>query len=202
MPRKAREIEVGTPMHVTQRGNERQSIFREDEDKEFYIYQFQKYKKKFRVKMYAWCLMDNHVHFVVEPDTLVGVGKLFASLNNKYVAYFNSKYGRSGRLFEARYYSCLLSDEHLIEALRYVELNPFRAKLESMPGSYKWSSAKERLGLRNQYYLSSLPKRIEIDDWWEYLSMKEYKKELWESIRSLTKSTKPIRSKESDVEMR
>lgn len=54
--------------------------------------------------MYAWCLKDNHVHFVLEPTTLVGAGKLFASLNNKYVAYFNAKYNRRGRLFESRYF--------------------------------------------------------------------------------------------------
>ena len=70
MPRQAREIEVGVPMHVTQRGNERKNIFRCDEDKEFYIRNFIFYKKKFRVKLYSWCLMDNHVHFIIEPGTL------------------------------------------------------------------------------------------------------------------------------------
>ncbi len=117
MPRQAREIEIGVPLHITQRGNERQDIFRDDEDKAFYIYNFQKYKKRFRVKMYAWCLMDNHVHFVVEPSTIVGVSKLFSCLNNLYVPYFNSKYSRRGRLFESRFYSCLLSDDHFVEEL-------------------------------------------------------------------------------------
>ena len=88
MPRQAREIEIGVPLHITQRGNERQDIFRDDEDKAFYIYNFQKYKKRFRVKMYAWCLTNNHVHFVFETGTM-GVSKLFSCLNNLYVSYFN-----------------------------------------------------------------------------------------------------------------
>ena len=200
MPRQAREIEIGVPLHITQRGNERQDIFRDDEDKAFYIYNFQKYKKRFRVKMYAWCLMDNHVHFVVEPGTIVGVSKFFSCLNNLYVSYFNSKYSRRGRLFESRFYSCLLSDDHFVEALRYVELNPVRAGLESEPGFYLWSSAKERLGLRKQFYLSSIPRRIFIDDWKSFLSVDEVKEETWNLIRSKTQSTKSQNGGNTDVE--
>ena len=150
MPRQGREIEIGVPMHVTQRGNEKQNIFKNNADKEFYIFAFQKYKRKFKVKLYAWCLMDNHVHFIIEPSTLSGVSKLFNHLNNKYVYYFNKKYNREGRLFQSRFYSCLLEEDHLYEAIRYVELNPIRANLENIPGTYDWTSAKEHLALRKK----------------------------------------------------
>ena len=190
MPRQAREIEVGVPMHVTQRGNERKNIFRCDEDKEFYIRNFIFYKKKFRVKLYSWCLMDNHVHFIIEPGTLIGVSKLFSHLNNRYVFYFNSKYQRKGRLFESRYFSCLLSEDHFYEAIRYVELNPLRAKLENTIGGYQWSSAKERLKLRNRYYLSSLPNFMNIQNWNEYLLADDFDDSLWKEIRTKTYSSK------------
>jgi hypothetical protein len=85
----------------------------------------------------------------------------------------------------------LLSEEHLYEALRYVELNPYMAGLETIPGSYQWSSAKERLGLRPKFYISSLPSYIEIDDWWNYLSIEDCKGEVWSVIRKATNSTKP-----------
>ena len=190
MPRQAREIEVGVPMHVTQRGNERKNIFRCDEDKEFYIRNFIFYKKKFRVKLYSWCLMDNHVHFIIEPGTLNGVSKLFSHLNNRYVFYFNSKYQRKGRLFESRYFSCLLGEDHFYEAIRYVELNPLRAKLEDTIGGYQWSSAKERLKLRNRYYLSSLPNFMNIQNWNEYLLADDFDDSLWKEIRINTYSSK------------
>tara|TARA_B100001121_G_scaffold240155_1_gene214134 strand:- start:442 stop:1038 length:597 start_codon:yes stop_codon:yes gene_type:complete len=190
MPRQAREIEVGVPMHVTQRGNERKNIFRCDQDKEFYIRNFIFYKKKFRVKLYSWCLMDNHVHFIIEPGTLNGVSKLFSHLNNRYVFYFNSKYQRKGRLFESRYFSCLLGEDHFYEAIRYVELNPLRAKLENTIGGYQWSSAKERLKLRNRYYLSSLPNFMNIQNWNEYLLADDFDDSLWKEIRTKTYSSK------------
>ena len=190
MPRQAREIEVGVPMHVTQRGNERKNIFRCDQDKEFYIRNFIFYKKKFRVKLYSWCLMDNHVHFIIEPGTLIGVSKLFSHLNNRYVFYFNSKYQRKGRLFESRYFSCLLGEDHFYEAIRYVELNPLRAKLENTIGGYQWSSAKERLKLRNRYYLSSLPNFMNIQNWNEYLLADDFDDSLWKEIRTKTYSSK------------
>ena len=92
MPRNPRIIIPNTPMHITQRGNRRENIFSDEEDKEFYIKAFMFYKKKFKVKLFAWCLMDNHVHFVVEPSTKKGISKLFLCLNTKYVRYFNKKY--------------------------------------------------------------------------------------------------------------
>jgi putative transposase len=137
MPRQAREVEAGFPMHVTQRGNYRQNIFHDDDDKEFYIKSFLFYRRKYKVKLYAWCLMDNHIHVVVEPSSRTGLSKLFQALNTKYVFYFNKKYEISGRLFESRFFSCILNEDHFFEAIRYVELNPTRAGMDFFPGSYE-----------------------------------------------------------------
>ena len=152
MPRIARVLIPGVPVHVTQRGNYRQNIFEEDDDKEFYIKSFFEFRKKHNVKVYAWCLMDNHVHFILEPKSICSLGKLFHDLNTKYVMYYNSVYSKSGRLFGDRFFSSILDEEHIFEAIRYVELNPFSAKMERNIASYPWTSA-----------------RFNIPDWLEYL---------------------------------
>lgn len=190
MPRKARKIEVHTPIHITQRGNNRKDIFLDEDDKEMYIKLFQKYKKKYRVKLYAWCLMDNHVHFVVSCPTKCALAKLFGNLNTCYVRYFNRKHHLKGRLFESRYFTGILYDgNHFIEALRYVELNPVRAFMVDKPERYYWSSASEHLCLRNTYYLSKIPEDYEINDWREFLLQEEFNDDLWKIIRKKTLKT-------------
>ena len=169
MPRKARCIIANNPIHITQRGNNRQNIFHSEEDKAFYIKSFMEYKKKYRVKVYAWALMDNHVHFILEPKSICSLGKLFHDLNTKYVMYYNSVYSKSGRLFGDRFFSSILDEEHLFEAIRYVELNPFRAKMERNIASYPWTSARERLKLIKTRFLSKIDLYFNIPDWLEYL---------------------------------
>ena len=92
MSRQARVVVPNVPLHITQRGNRKENIFLDDEDKEYYMKSFMFYKKKNRVKLYAWCIMDNHVHFILEPKTKKILSKLFGALNTKYVKYFNKKY--------------------------------------------------------------------------------------------------------------
>jgi len=204
MSRQARVVVPHVPVHVTQRGNRRENIFLDDEDKEYYMKSFMFYKKKCRVKLYAWCIMDNHIHFVLEPSTKTGLSKLFAALNTKYVKYFNKKYGLCGRLFGDRFFSCLLDEDHLYEAIRYVELNPWRAKMEVEIGTYFWSSSWERLKKRSQFFLSKLPEYLKISNWLQYL-MEPINEEIllvnqtWEAIRSFTNGGTPL-GKESFVQ--
>ena len=190
MPRQAREVEAGLPMHVTQRGNHRQNIFHDDDDKEFYIKNFLFYRRRYKLKLYAWALMDNHIHVVVEPSSRTGLSKLFQALNTKYVFYYNKKYEVSGRLFESRFFSCILDENHFFEAIRYVELNPTRAGMEDFPGKYQWTSAMERLKLRSKYYLHKLPSFMRIDDWIGFLMEDEIEIDKWNSIREKTMTTK------------
>ena len=157
------------------------------------------YKKKNRVKLYAWCIMDNHVHFILEPATKKSLSKLFGALNTKYVKYFNKKYSLCGRLFGDRFFSCLLDEDHLYEAIRYVELNPWRAKMEVGIGEYWWSSSLERLKRRSKFFLSKIPDYIKIANWLEYLK-EPIEQELniinstWEAIRNYTIGGTPLGS--------
>lgn len=197
MPRKARIVEPGTPMHITQRGMYRQNIFLSDDDKAFYLKSFMKCKRKFKVKVYAWCLMDNHIHFIVEPQSRKAIGKLFHCLNTKYVSYFNRVHERFGKLFGDRCYSCLLDDDHLYEAVRYIELNPYRAKMESKVATYQWTSARERLGLIKTRFLSNLDDYFTVDNWLGYLSeviddFTQEVKRTWQTIKRHTQRGIPV----------
>ena len=192
MPRQARIVIPGVAMHVTQRGNFKSNVFMDDEDKSYYIRIFQFYKKKYRVKLYAWCLMDNHVHFILEPRNLKGLALLFKSLNVKYGHYLNKKLNRKGRIWEGRFSSCLLDEEHLYEAIRYVELNPIRAKLELQLGEYYWSSYHEHVGIRQEVFLNKSPVLISKSDWQEYLLAGLCDDLFYKLIKASTKQGKPI----------
>ena len=195
MPRIARVSIPGIPVHVTQRGNYRQNIFKECIDKEFYMNSFLHYKKKFNVKLYAWCLMDNHVHFVLEPCDAEGLGRLFKSLNTRYSMYFNRKLQRKGRLFDDRFFSCLLDESHFYEAIRYVELNPYKAKMEREFGEYVWNSSLEHLKIRSQYYLNRKPDFFKVDNWKDYLVEGINSENISKKIEAHTMSGFPLGNK-------
>lgn len=192
MPRIARVSIPDVPVHVIQRGNYRQNIFEEDIDKEFYLKSFLHYRKKYKVKLFAWCLMDNHLHFILEPSDSDGLGKLFKSLNTRYSMYFNRKLKRKGRLFDYRFFSCLLDESHFYEGIRYVELNPYKAKMEADFGAYFWNSSQEHLKIRNEYYLNKLPKYFEVEDWYGYLKEGVGLNDISERIETHTMSGFPL----------
>ena len=96
------------------------------------------------------------------------------------------------RLFESRFFSCILNEDHFFEAIRYVELNPTRAGMDFFPGSYEWTSAKERLKLRSKYYLHKLPHFMIVDDWMTFLMEYEVESAIWNLIREKTISSKVV----------
>ena len=193
MPRDARVIVLGVPYHVTQRGNYRQVVFDDDSDKEKYMEFFMLYKEEFGVKLYAWCLMSNHVHFIVEPSTENGLAELFKFTHMRYSQYFNRKRGAFGHLWQGRFFSCALDNDYLYEAIRYVELNPLRAGMISKIDAYKWSSTKERLKInsKGKGQLDSIEQYLQIDDWKEYLKEKG-DEDFLNNIRNKTKLGKPL----------
>lgn len=198
MARSPRIVIPKIPVNVTQRGNRQLDIFHDDEDKLFYMKRFMYYKRKYKVKLYAWCLMSNHIHFVLEPQRKTSLYKLFLCLNTSYVTYYNKKYGISGKLFGNRFFSCLLDDEHFYNTLRYVELNPIRANICTGVEDYYWTSAHEHLGKRSRFYLSRLPEETQamITDWKGYLlegliEAKEDIRRFIKNIRSATKKGRP-----------
>ena len=141
MPRRPRFCPAGIPVHVIQRGNNRQTCFVKDADIAAYASWLAEYTRKFRIDLHAWVFMTNHVHMLLTPQTDDGVSKLLQSLGRQYVRYFNYAYTRSGTLFEGRYKSSLVQQEqYLLSCQCYIELNPVRAGMVKDPGDYRWSS--------------------------------------------------------------
>ena len=132
----------GVAQHVIQRGNNRQVCFACEGDMAAYAAWLKEYADKFGVAVHAWVFMTNHVHLLMTPnETGDGVSKLMQALGRRYVQYFNYQYKRSGTLWEGRFKSCLVQDEHyLLLCYRYIELNPVRAGMVATPGEYVWSS--------------------------------------------------------------
>ncbi len=146
MPRSARVVFEGVVHHITQRGNYRQNIFEDSADRKKYIEFVSEYSTKYQMKIYAYCLMTNHVHFLAAPLRRDSLAMTFKYANMRYSSYFNKKNRRSGHLWQGRFYSCPLHRDHALEALRYVERNPVRAKMVQFPWEYEWSSAREHVG--------------------------------------------------------
>ncbi len=186
MPRSARVVIPGYLYHITQRGNYKQNIFEEDRDCVIYLKLIQEYSKKYAVEMYAYCLMDNHVHFIAKPKREESLARTFCVAHQRYSHYFHKKRGIRGHLWQERFYSCILHGSHLKHAIRYVENNPVRARLVGQAWDYHWSSAKAHLG---QIYkiieLSDMREYIDFSSWREYLQEKENDEEL-KQIRKMT----------------
>src|SRR5438552_3548605 len=141
MCRIARVIIPGSPHHVTQRGIRRFDIFREKADRDLYMDLFAKNSRRFGLRVCAYCLMSNHVHFVAIPERQDSLWKTFHRCHSAYAVEFNLKYGLAGHLFQGRPFSTVLDERHFWSAIRYVELNPVRAGMVRHAEDYVWSSA-------------------------------------------------------------
>jgi putative transposase len=141
MPNSRRFHLAGIPQHVVQRGNSRQLCFLANADYSEYLRRLARASQKHAVAVHAYVLMTNHVHLLVTPATADGVAKLMQSVGTGYVRSFNARRGRTGTLWDGRFYSALVdSDRYFWGCHRYIELNPVRAGMVARPGDYKWSS--------------------------------------------------------------
>jgi putative transposase len=152
MPRRPRLNLANVPLHVIQRGNNRQACFFADEDYRFYLHWLRKGAEKYGCDVYAYVLMTNHVHLLLSPHGKKSVSGLMQSLGRRYVQYVNRIYKRSGTLWEGRFKASLVNaEEYLLLCYRYIELNPVRAGMVTDPGAYPWSSYRwHGLGERDE----------------------------------------------------
>jgi putative transposase len=124
MPRMARRKSKYSTYHITSRSISEVDLFRNDEDKDHYLYLLKKYKEKYCCKIYAYCLMNNHVHFYIDPQGF-DISSFMLSLNTAYVVYFNKKYKRHGHLFQGRFSSMMVGTEaYSIRLSAYIHNNP------------------------------------------------------------------------------
>lgn len=145
MPRNARVVAAGLPYHITQRGTNREDVFFSMSGRNLYLQLLRENLKPSGIRVLAYCLMTNHVHLVVVPDREDSLSTLMGRVNGRYSQATNILRGRSGHLWQARFFSCPLAGSHLWVALRYVETNPCRAGIVHRPENYLHSSAAAHL---------------------------------------------------------
>ena len=143
MPRKARIKSDLCIEHVILRGVNQQVIFEDDHDYLQFISILKYYKKQCAFKLYAYCLMNNHVHLLIEYGD-IGLDMIMKKIEVKFVRWYNQKYKRTGYLFQDRYKSEPVNDFRYFQtAFRYIHQNPLHAGLESTLGAYPWSSYRD-----------------------------------------------------------
>ncbi len=195
MPRIARVCAAGYPHHITQRGNNKEKAFFDDEDRRFYLDVLRRYKDKNQMKILAYCLMGNHVHILAVPEKETSLAKGIGGTNLLYTQYINRKYNRSGRLWQNRFFSSVVEHEPYLWALmRYIEQNPVRAKLVKRAEDYEWSSARAHISGIKDDLLSDESRfnEKEIKSYREFL--REDVKEINTAIRRATSTGRPLGS--------
>jgi len=157
MSRLARLVVPGFPHHVTQRGNRRAPVFFEEGDHALYRDLLVERCRKASVACWGYGLMPNHVHLILVPATADGLASAIGETHRRYTAFVNARARWTGHLFQGRFASVVLDEEHLMHAARYVALNPVRARLVQRPQDWAWSSLRAHLGGRDDRLATVAP---------------------------------------------
>ena len=151
MARLPRLVLPNHPHHIIQEGNDRQLIFREDEDYQRFLVWLKESAREFKVAVHAFVLMPNHLHLLASPSTEEGLARMMQRVGRYYVPWFNQKYQRLGGLFRGRFKTSLIdSDRYFMMCSRYIEFNPVRSGIVSDPTDYPWSSYAHHAGVRQE----------------------------------------------------
>jgi putative transposase len=141
MPRQPRFDVPGVPVHLVQRGNNRQACFVDNTDRQRFLLDAREAMSRFDVAVHSYVLMHNHVHLLATARVRSAISRAMQALGRRYVGYFNCRHGRSGTLWEGRYHqSPIGSDLYFWACHRYIELNPVRARLCARAEQHPWSS--------------------------------------------------------------
>jgi len=155
MPRPARLVLEGVPLHIVHRGNNRQTCFHSNADYIAYLNWLAQYSRAAGCAVHAYVLMTNHVHLLISFPDVAGPAMLMKALAQRYSQHFNWLYQRTGTLWEGRYHSSLVdNDKYFLICQQYIELNPVRAGMVAWPFEYRWSSHRGNAGLRHDGLLT------------------------------------------------
>lgn len=170
MARIARVIAPGIPHHVTQRGNRRQQTFFCDDDYQAYLDLMDEWSRKFRVDVWAYCLMPNHVHLIAVPHTEEGLARAIGEAHRRYTRRINLREGWRGHLWQERFASFPMGESHLLAAARYVEMNPVQSALVEKPEDYPWSSARAHIEGKDDVLVKVAPLLEMAGNWRSFLA--------------------------------
>jgi putative transposase len=180
MTRSARLVSPECPHHVTQRGNRRQEVFRDDYDRRKFIDLLRQYIARHHVEVWSYVLMTNHIHLIAVPQTPTSLSSAMRDCLSDYALFFNRRYGYVGHLWQQRFYSSMLGWDHVWTAVRYVERNPVRGRMVDRAENYCWSSAAFHCGIRRTDPLVSPTSPLvgAIPNWSEWLREDECEAEI------------------------
>jgi Transposase and inactivated derivatives len=195
MARIARIVVPGYPHHITQRGNRRQKAFFCDDDYRQYIDLMAEWCSRCGVDIWAYCLMPNHTHLVAVPLTENGMRKAIGEAHRRYARMINFREGWRGYLWQGRFHSFVMDERYLLAAVRYIELNPVRARLVVDPTAYLWSSARAHIEKRDDALVRVSPLLELIPDWNEFLKgeLQEQEKK-YQELRQHERKGRPLGS--------
>lgn len=191
MPRIARLVVPGYPHHVTQRGNRRQKTFFNSQDYLAYLELIATAKRKARCGIWAYCLMPNHVHFVIVPEHEGSLANLFKEAHRCYTRRINFREHWRGHLWQERFHSVVMDEQHLNATVRYVELNPVSARLCNKPQAWRWSSVHAHLDAQDDDLVSVKPMLDRHPNWDDYLGGYQ-SKEILRKVRMHTRTGRPL----------
>jgi putative transposase len=164
MARLARIVVPGCPHHVTARGNRREPIFFDDGDQDIYRDLLGEQMRKASVEVWAYCLMPNHVHLILCPANEDGLALALGAAHRRWANFVNARGRWRGHLFDGRFASVAMDETHLMSAVRYVALNPVRARLVSSAEDWRWSSVRAHLAAQDDELVRVRPVLDRIAD--------------------------------------
>jgi len=188
-------VAVGVPHHVTQRGNNRQTVFFSNADRQVYLALLRDHCERWGLDVLGYCLMSNHVHVVGVPGAADSLAKALGRTHYDYAVYLNGRRHRSGHLWQNRFFSTAMDRGHLYQTLRYVDLNPVRAGMVERGESYRWSSARAHVEGHDAGGLlrTELDEELcRFDNWAEVLTPSGSDSDAAEAIRRATRTGRPL----------
>ncbi len=191
MARMARVVVPFYPHHVTQRGNRRQRTFFNDSDYACYLKLMSEFCRKSATRVWAYCLMPNHVHLVMVPASEDGLRASLAEAHRRYTLRINRRHDWRGHLWQGRFASFPMDEPHLLAAVRYVELNPVAAGLCRQASEWRWSSATAHLRGRDDALVEVSPMLSIVGDWSRYLAGSEDER-IGEKIATCSRTGRPL----------
>ena len=170
MARLARLVVPGIPHHVTQRAARRLETFFDRADYDVYRELLAEWCRKAGTEIWAWCLMPNHVHLILVPSHADGLRAALGETHRRYTRHVNQRQGWRGHLWQERFHSFPMDENHLLAGARYVEQNPVRARLVRRPQNWRWSSARAHLERRDDGVVTLAPLLDRVPDWRSFLA--------------------------------
>jgi putative transposase len=194
MARLPRLVIPGIPYHVTQRGNRRAPTFFEEDDYALYRDLLARSAQRAGAAVWCYCLMPNHVHIIIVPSDADGLRRTFADTHRRYTGYINARHRWTGHLWQGRFGAVAMDEVHLAAAVRYVSLNPVRARLVARAQDWQWSSVAAHLREQDDPLVTVAPVIERYGKFADFLGQNGDDETAWRQLRMAETSGRPLGS--------